>query len=135
MQIGDTRAFEPLVRRLQDEDVAVCQHAIKALSEIDPAAAVEPIGALLKHEKESMRSTAAQTLGELGDKRAVDLLIETVRNRSESKYVLAPAATALGDLSDPRAIEFLVPLSTSGDYFVREPAQEALSKLGHEPRP
>lgn len=54
----------------------------------------------------ALKREAAIALGLLGDRKAVDILTQLVREGS-SEYVRGSAATALGRLADPKAAEAL----------------------------
>jgi HEAT repeat protein len=74
---------------------------------------------------------AALVLGEIGDPRAVDPLIDTLR--SSSSITRQGAATALGEIGDPRAVDMLAYVaSRDSDSAVRSAATEALAKIKAE---
>lgn len=80
----------------------------------------------------SVRDSAAQGLIELGDERTADGLRGVVDATSGSAYVPDAAIFALGELGDDRDVDRLTSLleDEQGDY--REPAAEALGRLGTE---
>jgi len=95
-QIGDFRAVEPLIGRLILH--GDCRHAIgNALVKLG-AVAVEPLMAVLIDKRFNYWGPACvvETLGKLGDTRAVEILIQTLANSNES--VREKAATALTQL-------------------------------------
>ena len=61
--------------------------------------------AALQSPDTTTRCLAAESLGNLGDRQAVEPLIEVVKNLSTDKQGLQAAITALGKLGDPRAVE------------------------------
>ena len=65
---------------------------------------VEGLVKALCHDNLGVRVSAARALGEIGDKRAVEPLIETLKNEYFSEY----AAEALGKIGDARAVEPLI---------------------------
>ncbi len=82
---------------------------------------------------------AAQALGIIGDERAVKPLIKALRDDNEYKRgnlyfknLSNYAADALGEIGDTRAMEPLIKLLEDEDDDVRNAAEEALEKLGHE---
>ncbi|MCD6215119.1 MAG: HEAT repeat domain-containing protein, partial [Candidatus Desulfofervidus sp.] len=102
-RIGDKRAVEPLINALKDEDSDVRMEAAEALDQMgwkpgyvtekayylvakkewDEAVklgepAVEPLINALKDEASSVRWGAAGALGEIGDERAVEPLINAL---------------------------------------------------------
>ncbi|UCF41564.1 MAG: HEAT repeat domain-containing protein [Gemmatimonadota bacterium] len=86
--------------------------------------------AMLQMEDASMREHAAEALGRLGDRRAVEPLMDAVlhdRNPSVREH----AATALGMLADPRASEVLAQAAQADpNERVRAHAASAASRLG-----
>lgn len=71
---------------------------------------------------------AASALGNIGDRRALNPLIECLED--EYWNVKASAASALGNLKDPRAIRPLIRALGENEYgFSRLAAASALSKL------
>lgn len=74
---------------------------------------------------------AALALGEIGDSRAVNPLIEALKNDYDDNR--QAAAWALGEIGDERAIEPLAYVAKNDkDLSVREAAAEALEKIGTE---
>lgn len=75
---------------------------------------------------------AAEALGDIGDKRAVDPLI--LRLSHERRDLRRNAAYALGLLGDDRAVKPLVALAGNKgeDASLRGEAAEALGRIGHE---
>ena len=81
-------------------------------------------------EHSSIRSQAAKALGEIGDPRAVEALIEALNGNSN--VVVQSAAWALGEIGDPIAVEALIPLLGVDSFYkeIREAAVEAIIKIG-----
>jgi HEAT repeat protein len=85
------------------------------------------------HEDLIVRGRAALMLGKLGDRRAVESLIEALDAPGYQTRV--HAAQSLGKLGDPRAIEPLLRVvETEKDTF-REAAAQALHRLGYKDDP
>jgi len=103
-KLAHPKSFTALIALLENNDVR--QSASEALVRIG-GAAIEPLTSALKSAGPMVRQTAAQILGEIGDKQAVDVLIEALQT-DESYSVRAAAATALGQLKDPKCIWILV---------------------------
>jgi HEAT repeat protein len=83
----------------------------------------------LKYPKSPLvRKSAATALGDLGDERAVEPLIEALQD--EDNFVRKMAATACGKLHDRKAVEPLIEALADEDPFVRERAAQALGKIG-----
>jgi HEAT repeat protein len=81
----------------------------------------------------SIRLEAARALGELGDARAVDPLIQ-ILDPDMQKFMREAAAKALGEIGDIRAIEPLLAAAfKDSDELVCRAAAIALEKLGWKP--
>jgi len=125
---GDTRAVEPLILALKDDEShSVRDRAARALGKLKDTRAVEPLILALKDENSSVREGAAWALGELNDTRAVEPLILALKD--EDSDARETAALALKELNDTRAIEPLILALKDGDSDVRETAAVALGKL------
>jgi hypothetical protein len=83
----------------------------------------------LHHPVPSIPPMAAETLGKIGDKRAVEPLMD-VLGSSEEPGLLEAAAEALGRLGDKRAIRSLRDVLKRGTLAVRMKAVDALGKIG-----
>jgi len=86
----------------------------------------------LEDKSEWVRVYAAQILGDIGDPRAVDPLIQVLLS-DESFFVREYAAIALGDIGDPRAVDPLIKALKDEDSLVRSYASTALGNIG-DPR-
>jgi PKD repeat protein len=82
----------------------------------------------LDDEDSSVRTEAADALGEAGYTTAVEPLIRALRD--ENNRVRWSAADALGKLGDTRAVEPLILALHDEDSSVRQHAADALGKLG-----
>ncbi|MCX7642561.1 MAG: HEAT repeat domain-containing protein [Armatimonadetes bacterium] len=116
-QIGDKRAVEPLIQALKDPDKLVRYHAALALGKLKDRRAIKPlIYALfdemppigpdpLTGELMTVRSAAAQALGELRAEEAIPALkvVLTDENRSVRRSVIQ----ALGQIGTEEAIMVL----------------------------
>ena len=74
-----------------------------------------------------IRGRAAQTLGIVGDSRAVEPLIQALSDAD--RWVRMAAAWALGRLGDTRAVNNLVQALDDEDWLVRTEASRALGKI------
>jgi HEAT repeat protein len=78
-----------------------------------------------------VRAAAAATLGKLGDRRAVEALIEATRDPMAEAS--EEAVKALGLLGDPRALPTLQAVMRNADGFflenVRKSAEEASRRI------
>jgi HEAT repeat protein len=88
-QLGNTRAVEPLIVRLTDENSSVLRATMKVLEQLDPQwrqsegarAAVPALLVRLTDQAGDVRKSAAGALGEFGDARAVRPLIKLAVDR------------------------------------------------------
>lgn len=102
--------------------------AREALAEIGDAATVDALVGLLKDADHEVRRGAAQALGIIGDKRAVEPLIAAVRS---DRMIRQTAAIALGALGDARAVDaLLAALEDEKDDSYRGSIARALGNLG-----
>ena len=92
-----------------------------------------------KRANYKMRFQAAETLGKIGDKNAVESLINVVSDENEkSVYVRESAAVALGMIGDMRAIDpFLTILEAKKNFldkftFLKERVIEAIGKINFQ---
>ncbi len=150
-QLGDTRAVDPLVRALKDEDSRVRMSAARALDKLqwtpqtedqlvywianqnwDRIAtigkpAVEPLLARLLDKDQKVQMAAAEMLGQLGDARAVEPLIDLLK--VYNKPVWRSTANALGKIGQP-AVEPLITQLKHPDQKIRQWSVEILSEIG-----
>ena len=82
----------------------------------------------LKDSHVTVRSSAAVTLGYIGDARAVEPLIQALND--ENEYVRYFAAVTLGRIGDSRAVQPLIQTLKDKDRDVRYIAADALGKIG-----
>ncbi len=83
---------------------------------------------LLNHELRYVQIGTAESLGNIGDSRAVPLLIESSNDPHEN--VRRACAWALGNIRDSRAVPLLIELLNDNDFAVRRTSIEALGKIG-----
>lgn len=67
-------------------------------------------------------------LGELGEPRGFDLLVEALN--TDNNLLQTAAIGALGELGDGRAVPLLIPFATNEDWQVRYRLVQALGRLG-----
>jgi HEAT repeat protein len=93
----------------------------------------ENIDILLKHKVSDDRALAAETLGNLGDSRAIDPLIQALSDYKSN--VIEKSAEALGKIGDTRAVNPLLQLLdyhtslTNEQVGVRGAAIQALGEI------
>ena len=151
-ELGDPMAIEPLIQALRDEDSSLREVAAKSLDKLgwypgDNIAkvycliakkqwkeftkigkpAVELLIQALKDEDYQVRGGAAEALREIGDKRAVEPLINVLK-ADKNSHVRWGAAVALGEIGDKRAVEPLIN-ALKADKDSRRGAANALGEL------
>lgn len=77
-----------------------------------------------------VRSAAAEALGKIGAKVAIQPLKSRMNDNAEEMKVRLSAAVALGKMGDKEAIEFLVNMLSEQDETLRVRAANALSEVG-----
>jgi hypothetical protein len=111
--------------RASSTEITVYHEAQKALAKERNPTAVRPLIQALKYRgNRSLRVTIASTLGEIGDPRATDSLIQALQDKDSN--VRAAAATALGKIGDPRAAAPLEEALKDQDADVESAATKAL---------
>ncbi|MDE2698428.1 MAG: HEAT repeat domain-containing protein [Gemmatimonadota bacterium] len=85
---------------------------------------------ILEHPNAAERARAAIQIGEMGDRRAVLALIQTLKDR-EPQVRLA-ASEALGKLGDRQAVDSLIAIVHDPNVMVGLTAVEALGNIGGE---
>jgi HEAT repeat protein len=124
--LGDPRALKPLAAGLADP--VLNQSCSEALLRFGPKA-VDVLLDVLKNGNANARRLAANILGELRDKRAVEPLVQALQVDDEYA-VRTAAATALGLIKDSRAVWVLVGTLKMRDETTPE-RQLELEKLRH----
>jgi len=122
-------AVKPLVKTIELEDEALVTRwmAARTLVSIGEPA-VEELIIALDHPAWDVRLRTAETLGQIGDSRAVKPLTELLGD--QAAYVRECAAETLGQIGDPRAVKPLVSLLDDPDAHVRLQAKEAVAQIG-----
>jgi HEAT repeat protein len=141
-RMGDRRAVEPLVRRLEEPAKGfykerVQMAIIRALAKLGDPRAVESLIAALEDRGRDVQVEAAKALGEIGDKRAVEPLVTALKHEhslqaagepasfepvvaAQMKNRYAPvrvaAARALGKIGDKRGVEALVSVLNDDEH-------------------
>jgi HEAT repeat protein len=123
----DARAVGPLVQLLGDEDRAVREAAIQALTAIGEAA-VPDLGRCLKGANLTVQESAISILATIADIRVLDVLLSALS--STDWIVRMHAAKGLGRIADPRCIARMMPLLQDKVKAVRVEAAEALARIG-----
>jgi HEAT repeat protein len=130
-QIGDSRIVEPFIKALEhDTHWYVRLIAVEVLGTMGGSQALESLIKALEDEDSSVRITAAEALGKIGEADSVTrALIQALQDHDVT--VREKAAEALGKVSGPYAVGALT--KTLGDQHkqVRIVATEALATIGN----
>ncbi|MBD2160463.1 HEAT repeat domain-containing protein [Limnothrix sp. FACHB-1083] len=112
------RSLELLRELLSDPEPDVQAAAADCLGGLKLTAAYEDLVALYQSSGEWLvRFSILSALGELGDLRAVDVLLSALASDNELERLAAIGA--LGELADDRALPHLLPFMDSSDWQVR----------------
>jgi HEAT repeat protein len=136
--VVDRGTIDGLIESLRRWDADAAREAATALGSYnDPAATDALITALTDtngYFHSVVRSAAAASLGQIGDRRAVPALISTVRDGMAEAS--AEAVRALASLNDDRAVLALIHVVRNADGFflpvVRLAAVHALATFAHD---
>lgn len=123
----DARAVGPLVQLLGDDDRAVREATMQALTAIGEAA-VPALGRCLEDATLTVQESAASILATIGDGRVVDALIGALTNTDW--IVRMHAAKGLGRIAETRAVPPMMPLLQDKVKAVRVEAASALARIG-----
>jgi twitching motility protein PilT len=118
---------EPAIELLDDEDEEIRALAIFVASLFEDARVVPALISRLQDQDWWIRISTADSLGRLGDERAVEPLIAALTD----KDVRWAAVEALGRLADPRSLKPLAELLRDRDADVRIEVLLALRKFDH----
>lgn len=129
----EVQPLSPTVKRhitnLQNPNPRQRSHAAAELGKLQT---IEAVPALIKALREDVntyvRSAAAESLGHLGDPRAIFPLMDALRD--SSSFVRRAAAIALGQLEAKEAQVALLNALEDSNYYVRRAAINAIGKLG-----
>ena len=141
--LGETRsrsAVDALSELLlSDKEASVRAAAATALGQIGDEAAVPVLSQILSgaptkkkskaRENEFVLRAAAQALGEIRSRAAVDDLIATLADDKNPADVRRAAATALGLIGDSAALPALQAALASEDPYLSEAARQAMRQL------
>ena len=118
-------SVQPLIKELANEELQ--NEALAALIEMR-GVAVPPMLDALKNGTDEIRVKVADALGQIGDRRAIAPLIDTLSS-DPHKEVKASAATGLGNIRARNAVNALTE-ALSYDDTTATNAAEALGKIG-----
>ena len=117
-------AVQPLIKELANEELQ--SQALAALAEMRGVAVIPMLDAL-KNGTDEIRINVADALGAIGDRRAIEPLIDAL-NDDPNKEVKALAATGLGNIRARSAVPALTE-ALSYDDTTATNAAEALGKI------
>ena len=116
-----------LISQLSAEDLEVRRSAVVTLGRIADASATEALVTTLSDE--SLAIDAANALGQIGDPRATDGLLNLVGSSDASTR--QAAVSALNSLAPPPSAERILPLLHDADPNVRESAVKIAGYFGY----
>lgn len=125
-KMGNQQAVKFLIWALEEENYR--EEAVKYLVKIG-SPAVEELLTAFGQPNWSVAQYAAQALGEIGDERALETLINEIELGGDSRVKWA-SAEALGDLGNKKAVEPLIKALKSEHWTLRRSAAWALGELG-----
>ncbi|HEY9908421.1 MAG TPA: HEAT repeat domain-containing protein, partial [Thermosynechococcaceae cyanobacterium] len=122
------RAAEVLRGRLKDSEPDVQAAAADSIGALKLTEIFDELQQLYHTTPEWLvKFSIAAALGEMGDRRAFDLLQEALS--SDSELLQTAAIGSLGELGDDRAVPLLVPFAASPDWQIRFRVAQALGHL------
>jgi HEAT repeat protein len=127
-QQNPPQAMTLLRGRLSDSEMDVQAAAADSIAALKLTDAFEDLQQLYHSTPEWLvKLSIVAALGEMGDKRAFDLLAEALN--SENELLQTVAIGSLGELGDDRAIQLLAPFATNPDWQIRYRIMQALCRL------
>ncbi len=117
-----------LRERLEDSEFDVQAAAADAIAALKLVDAFDDLQALYARSTEWLvRFSIVAALGELGDPRGFDLLVDALNSGEDLLQTVAVGA--LGELGDARAVPLLIPLISHPDWQIRYRLVQALSRF------
>ncbi len=126
-QLAAPESIPTLIDALNDTAPAVREGATRALTHLGPLV-LQAMQPSLESGDWRVRLNAVQVLGNIGDVRAVELLIRKLHDPAGN--VCGAAITELKRLSDARCIGWLLRALEDREPFVRESVADVLTSLG-----
>jgi HEAT repeat protein len=143
--LGATRsrtAVPPLIERLaKDKKDEVRGAAAVALGQISDVASVSALSAVLspttspkgkkpkQEQNPFLLRSAARSLGQIGSRAALPILIVTLQDEKRDDDIRREAAIALGEIGDAAALPALDGAMTSRDPHLSQAAHQAIRKI------
>lgn len=127
-----SKAFEVLTASLGDPEPDVQAAAADSLGALKLTDALDDLRELYDTTPEWLvQMSIVACLGEMGDRRAFDLLESALT--SENSLIVVAAIGALGELKDDRALPLLLPYAENEDWQVRHRIAQALGHFSDRP--
>lgn len=126
-QIGDPRAFEPLVKLLKGDTPLFRLAAVEALKSLAHPETVGRLCGLLTVEETAVREKAIAVIGHFGAKGCEDIIFDCCADADER--VRRAALEQLPKIADKRSISTLIRALKEGSSRVRETAAKALARI------
>ncbi|MDF1579167.1 MAG: HEAT repeat domain-containing protein [Desulfuromonadales bacterium] len=123
-EIADPAGIPALIAALDDPDHQVRRYATRSLIKLNRAA-VPPLLDVLSAGSVRAVAGAIRALGDIGDQRALDALLQQLSGEHRSEAILA-----LGKLKDRRAAAAMISALDDPDWRIRMNAAMALGPLG-----
>ncbi|MCK6528460.1 PilT/PilU family type 4a pilus ATPase [Myxococcota bacterium] len=129
VEVGGPQVVPHVVELLAEESDVVRRYAVEVLLRLKAHEALPHLARAARDDTDWwVRERAIEALGELGDARAVPLLVSML-GESDYHFVIVQA---LGRLRDPRAVPYLAPLAELGDPDFRMLVARTLAEIGGE---
>ena len=132
VEIGGKEVMRSILPLLEDDDNRVKATVAKICSQHGEHQVVSTLASMLHSVEIWMRESATYALGYVPCGESVDLLLEAVCDVNPE--IQRKAIEALGNLHAKRAREFLNTIVGSADPAIAAAAQEALAKIGRDPK-
>ncbi|RXA19812.1 HEAT repeat domain-containing protein [Methanosarcina sp. MSH10X1] len=122
---------EKLIKALRSDSGSIRIAALMALGERREAAAIDSMTPILTRDYSPVQSSAAFALGEIGDERAVEVLVKQMKD-GDSDSIRSNAAIALGKIGKETAVPDLIQRLRDNRAVVRSSAALSLGRIGNE---
>ncbi|MCD6574756.1 HEAT repeat domain-containing protein [Candidatus Aerophobetes bacterium] len=126
--IGE-KAMDVLISLLKDEDHDIRKFACDTLGNIANPKAAPYLITTLNDSNINVACAAAEALGKIGDKRAVEPITKALEG---NMWLMCSCAEALGRIGDKRAVESLMSIPSNENALVLLSTIKALGKIGNE---
>jgi len=134
-EMGDPRAVPAFIQCLQSSSPAIRAAAAQFLSATGSEKAAEALRQMLSAGPDlGSLIWVIHALGKLGDRQAVDQLLQIVQETS-SATVRYTAIEALGAIGDPRVIDVIRRYANDESRHVRDRVQTVLERFQAQPLP